>query len=174
MPLLVPTLVDAILKLTDKTHAGFVGFPVVKLLVPPYYDKTGTNALVAHNWAVATLAFFKDISIPVINPIILGPAQTAFEQAMSAALNAPGALSIKALGLGLDAFAKVLATGLVLPGLALPPLPGTFQYTPLPPAPGTPPPQVTQQAALGLATAIFSWSKTATFTPPAGSPVPWQ
>jgi len=175
VPLQVAQLTDLILQVTDKTRSDFVGFPVVRTLTAPFYDAAATNNLVAKNWGNAVLQYFATITVPVLTPTIFPIAQAAFEPAMAFILGAE-ALAMKAFGAGLDAFVAVMVTGLAVPGVATPPPPGTFTFSPAI-TQGQTPEQVTQTSAANLALAIHNWATNPAtggkFTPPGGASISW-
>lgn len=165
MPLNPATLTDSILKITDKTNPGFVGFPIV--IVGGMLDVGATNAKTAANWSQAAFDFFAQAVVPPPNPAALAAGKAAFQPAMAAAIGPPGSpTAAAALAAGFAAFAAAFAA-LVVPPIATPPASPLVIPIGPPIADPTPP-------AASMAAAIFAWAKTGLYTIPPSPPVPWS
>lgn len=165
MPLVAATLVEEILKLTDKTRSDFKGFPVV--IVENAIDVFATNDRVSDNWANAAGIFFAAISVPTVPPPIIIAGVAAFKSNMFGILGPPGSpTAAAALAAGFTAFAGVIAAGAVPPVAVPPPAPLVIPIGPPILDPLIP--------ALNIANAVFAWAKTGLYgTPPQPPSIPW-
>lgn len=152
MPLIPGALVAEVLKLTDATDPGFLGFPV------------GTpeeiNTQVSANWANAMSIFLGTLAAPPGAGTAVAVATSTAAAAMKAALEAgtPGLAEL------VDAFGKSIE----IAGIPVAAVQGTLTLTPLPPIADPTPPATTLEAD------ITAWVALGLFTPPGGSPTPWS
>lgn len=164
--MLDPTvLIDAILRLTDRSRADWVGLPTV-LNGDGTVNIPATHAVTAGNWANVAVEYFGGIVVPVVLPAVHALARSAFENAMLPVLNGGGPIAgFVALQAGFTAYAAALIGGVVPPGVALPPT------TPLVITPGPPTVDPTP-AAVSMAAAIDAWARTGLYGIPPATPVP--
>ncbi len=152
MPLIPGNLIDEVLKLTDKTDADFVGFPVG--------TEEEINTQASENWAAAASSFLATLTQPPGAGVAAAAAESAAAAAMKAALEA-GSPGLEEL---IDAFGKAIE----LAGAAFATTQGTLSLTPLPPIDDPVPPATTFESD------VTTWVAGGLFTPPGGSPTPWS
>jgi hypothetical protein len=167
MPLVVATLTQEILKLTDKTRSDFKGFPMV-LTPAGAIDVAGTNNKVATNWSVAAQVFFSTIVVPPVLPPVVAAGAAAFKSSMFGLLGPPGSpTAAAALAAGFTAFAAIIASGATIPVAIPPPAPLIIPIGPPILDPTIP--------AANIAAAVFAWAITGTYgVPPAPPSIPWS
>ena len=148
MPLNSNTLRDGLRKDVDPAFSGYVGFPA---------DAAGVGTA----WASAVRGYFEGVT----NPPGITSVQQASAEAAFAAIFQPtfsGADALALLNSALTAYAAVL----------VPPTGATVA----PPGSPTITLSLTSDgnvAATTIATAIDTWARTGTYTPPGGAPTPW-
>ena len=164
MPLNALTMTNAVLKLTDQTVPGFVGFPT-------------DDATTAANWADAAKDFFDELVTPLVIPGTQAAGRDAFAAAMEGLLAVPQG-GAAALDAGFVAFAGVIALGVapVPAGVTVPPAGGPAiglllaSFIAIPVSdPNLP--------AAEMGSGILAWAETGTFTPaapPGAPPVFWS
>lgn len=163
MPINSATMTAEMLKLTDQTNGGFVGFP-------PDIQTT------ADNWAAAVEAFFLELAVPAVVPGTQAAGRSAFSSTMAGLLSVPGG-GLAALDAGFVAFAGVIVGGIIpASGVATPPPAGPniglilASFVAVPTGDPNPP-------AAAMGSGILAWAKTGMFTPaapPGAPPVPWS
>lgn len=162
MPLLLPTMINEILKMTDETNGAFVGWPE-------------NNEQTAANWAAAARAYFEGIVVPTVSPAAFPAGESAFASVMTPALLLPPPATAGAMAAAFAAFAAAIVANALPtpPGVALPPPAPLIPFTVADLLPTTD----AVYAATSLATKIDIWARTGTFTPatpPGAPPIPWS
>lgn len=155
MPLLATTLFDAVIRMTDKDHPDFVGFPAT-------YDDA------AANWAAAARAFFEQASVPNVSQLTPLIAHDLCEDAMRAVLGPLfAAQTPTCLNDGFAIYAGLLAANVIVGVGVPPPAPLAIPIQPIFPPP------TAETAALALAAAVYGWAITGSVVLPGPIVVPW-
>lgn len=164
MPLDPSVLTASLRSFMDKDYSGFAGFPVDELDAAARW----ANAVDAYTGGGANI-------IPIAIEVVPGMAKAALQAGLSG-MSVPLAGPL-IFDVAFVAYATTLGVGMAPAFVAVPPIPGTLSVALLAQAALSLPPNPSKSPAeqLPLIAGVFDlWFRTATATPPGGSPVPWS